>query len=62
MRLTHQDLEYPLPVSRGYVEGLIERLSKSPATGENGESFAVHTLDLHDAISFLRQAAEQLDR
>lgn len=62
MRLVHQDLEYPVPVSRNYVANLIERLSKSPASSENGESFAVHTLDLQDALSFLGQLAEQLEQ
>jgi len=60
MRLVHTDLEYPLPMSSGYIDGLIERLGKAPATNANGESFAVHTLDLQDVLSILAQVKEQL--
>ncbi|HRP74559.1 MAG TPA: hypothetical protein PKZ27_03130 [Rhodocyclaceae bacterium] len=57
----HTDLEYALPMSIASIENLIGRLNRSPATSANGESFAVHTLDLRDAISVLEQVAAQME-
>lgn len=60
MQINHCCLEYDLPMDSEDIWKLIDRLSKSPGTSANGDSFAVHTLDLGEAISVLEQLAAQL--
>jgi len=61
MKLTHTNLEHPVPMKREEIFALISRLGRSKCHDGVGAEFLVHTRDLDMVESILTQVHNQLE-
>lgn len=61
MKLTHTNLEHPVPMKREEIFALIVRLGHSKCHDDVGAEFLVHTCDLDMVESILAQVHDQLE-